>query len=93
MRWRAMAPSAPRVQVISKKSEKLGVLDRAFFTFHDTSQATMASNLGAEADAPSRAPPQHHPDADHPNGAEDKFERFERWLRENGAYFPEVSYV
>jgi hypothetical protein len=48
------------------------------------------SDLDAEAGA-TRAPPQHRPDADHPNVAEDKFERFERWLRENGAYFPEVS--
>ena len=55
----------------------------------------MMSNVEAEA-APTgsaRAPPQHHQDADRPNGAEDKFERFERWLRENGAYFPEVSWV
>ena len=52
------------------------------------------SNVDAEGGAPTgatRAPPQHHPGADHPNGSEDKFERFERWLRENGAYFPEVS--
>lgn len=67
---------------------------RRRFIFHEP-KATM-SNLDAEAGAPTgaaRAPPQHRPDADHLNGAEDKFERFERWLRENGAYFPEVSYV
>ena len=36
----------------------------------------------------------HVPAAAAPPGATrvvDKFERFERWLRENGAYFPEVS--
>ena len=50
----------------------------------------------AAAAAAARAPPHHrHPDTDYPNNdggtVEDKFERFERWLRENGAYFPEVS--
>ena len=56
------------------------------------------SSLLPTAAAAARAPPQHRqPDTGYPNNnggvitAEDKFERFERWLRENGAYFPVVS--
>ena len=57
----------------------------------------MSALLPTAAAAATRAPPQHrHPDTGYPNNnggitAEDKFERFERWLRENGSYFPEVS--
>ena len=67
--------------------------------FHHEPNATMSSLLPTAA-AAARAPPQHRqPDTGYPNNnggggtAEDKFERFERWLRENGTYYPEVSRV
>ena len=70
-----------------------------FFTTSQTLQTTMSSLLPTAA-AAARAPPQHRqPDTGYPNNnggggtAEDKFERFERWLRENGTYYPEVSRV
>jgi hypothetical protein len=54
----------------------------------------MSSHVPAAAAPPGATrgePVRHHAGADGPDGVEDKFERFERWLRENGAYFPEVS--